>query len=84
MNRIYLQTDHRVKVHGMGKGELVSKVQYFARNNLGLEITKKFLCRFGAPHLYDAMQAACRRNKNFDVFKIWEDRKKVVQESLPF
>ena len=84
MSRIYLQTDHRARVRGMGKEELVSKVQYFARRNLGLSITKKFLRRFSVLHLYDALWAAQQGKGKFDVFRIWEDRKKVVQQELPF
>ena len=84
MSRLYLETDHRTKVHGMGKEELVSKVQYFARTKLGLAITKKFLRKFGVPHLYDAMQAACHHNESFDVFRAWQARKQAIQGSLQF
>ncbi|MEK7209400.1 MAG: hypothetical protein AAB670_00570 [Patescibacteria group bacterium] len=84
MSRIYLQTDHREKVRGMGKEELISKVQYFTRRNLGLAMTKRFLRRFGAVRLYSALQAAQHHNENSDIFKIWKEQKKVVQEKLPF
>lgn len=84
MSRIYFQTDHRARVRGMGKEELVSKVQYFARVNLGLDITKKFLRRFSVLHLYDALWAAQQGKGKFDIFRTWKDQKRVVQEILPF
>lgn len=80
--RLYLRTDHRTKVHGMSKGELVSKVQHYARANLGLEITKKFLHRFSTLRLYDALRAAQQKRASNDIFVAWKDWKQTEQLKL--
>ncbi len=72
MSKIYLQTDHRDKVHGMGKGKLVSKVQDFAKIKLGLLITDDFLSGFTVTQLYGAMRAA-QIGRWHKIFSQWKN-----------
>ena len=81
--RIYTQKDHRRKVRGMNKGELILKVKRFAKEKLDLDIPLEFLRQFLPTQLYTAMRAA-QGGENHVIFTKWRERDSVVQTSLPF
>ncbi|MDP3764837.1 MAG: hypothetical protein Q8Q95_04465 [bacterium] len=85
--RIQTQNAHRYKIFGMGKDELIGKVQKFAKEKLSLELTKEFLREFTPTRLYGAMRAA-QGGEWHPIFTKWTVRKQkpseVVQTTLPF
>ena len=75
MPRLYTQsTVNRVKIRGMGKGELVDII-----HDWDPEIPKSFLRRFTPAVLYSAMRLA-QSGKRHSIFSKWENER----DGVPF
>ncbi len=75
MPRLYTQsTVNRVKIRGMGKGELVDII-----HDWDPEIPKSFLRRFTPAVLYSAMRQA-QSGKKHNIFFVWENER----DGVPF
>ncbi len=84
MSRIYTEHAHRMKIHGMGKSELIKKVYEYARAK-SIPVTKGFLGDYIPPDLYGALMAL-QHNHDHWILRAWkiQQDKKVVQQKLPF
>ena len=78
--RLYVSINaNRIKPFGVSKKALVGMLYDFARNDLGLKITKKFFYQFPPSVLYGAMRLA-QSGRKHNIFFEWENER----DSVPF
>lgn len=82
--KIYTEHAHRMKIHGMGKSELVDLVYEHALAR-GVRMAKTFLASYIPPDLYAALMALQHGHDHW-ILRAWHSHqnKKVVQGKLPF